>query len=389
MRYIFFIISPFLTFLHSCFDLRSRNSRIIFVLFFCLFGFCHTFEDIRADSYRKYEAFTYYQPKSIEEIFIDYRLGDTKDIFEDILFSIVKSVSNDPHILMMIVGLFGGFFYMLVIKRFLQDKRINLDWAIGILILFMVIESNIPLMGGIRNFCAFPLFMYSLIRLLIDNKRIWIIGLLITPLIHFAYIISLIVALIIWFIKIPNGILHYLAITACISSLFLSTSSYSEAIDAFSGSIENDAITNRVSNYGEEETETHFNKSLTTQLTRVNNQIGAVFIVILLIYIRKNRANLLSSPYVQNIYNITLFFIVFSFVILPFSVVGQRYVYIAMVLLYFFLLNIYQYNKNTAIKYYIYSLPIVYIIHIAWTVYNCYCNTGLGIYFLPLPALIL
>lgn len=389
MHLIFFILSPFLTFLYSCFDLRKRSAQIVFVLFFGLFGYCHTFEDTRADSFRKHESFTNYAAQEIDDIYINFRTGQTKDIYEDLLFSTVKRFTDNPHIMMSIVGLFGGFFYMLVVKRFLKDKKIEYTWPIIIILIFLVIESNIPIMGGIRNFSAFPLFVYSMIKLLIDNKKIWILGLLVTPLIHFGYIIVVLATIIIWIIKLPNNLMHYIALIMCISSIFLDTSSYVSTIDVATDSIDNEAITDRVYNYSEEDTDERFTKSLTTRLVRVNNQIGAVYIAALLIYLRRNRDSLISSPYIQKIYHYLLFFIIFSYALISFSVVGQRYVYIAFVLLYFLLLNVYQEDQNSAIKIFMCAMPIVFSIHILWTIYNCYCNTGLDIYYQPLPLLTL
>ena len=387
MHLIFFILSPFLTFLYSCFDLRKRTAQIVFVLFFGLFGYCHTFEDMRADSYRKYEAFSDYATEEYDDIYANFRAGEQKDIFEDLLFSTTKLFTNNPHVMMMIVGLFGGFFYMLVVKRFLEDKHMEYTLPIAILLLFLVMESNIPIMGGIRNFSAFPLFIYSTIRLLIDNKRIWILGLLLTPLIHFGYVIAVVATIVIWLIKIPNGLMHYTAVIVCVGSIFLNTSSYDSLIEATVGNIDNETIADRVYNYGEEDTEEHFNESLTTRLVRVNNQIGALFIATLLIYLRRNRERLLASPYTEKIYHYLLFFIIISYTLISFSVVGQRYVYIAFVLLYFLLLNIYQEHRNSAIRIFIYVMPFVFGIHILWTLYNCYCNTGLDIYYQPLPLL--
>ena len=388
MRIVFFILSPLLTFLYSCFDLNKRMSQIVFVLFFGLFGYCHTFSDMRADSYRKYESFTHYSTMDIDAVVDGLSTGEMKDVFEPILYYFVKSFSNDPHVMMMIVGLFGGFFYMLVVKRFLQDRRMRYTVPIVILLAFMVMESNIPLMGGSRNFCAFPLFMYSLISLLIDNKKRWVVGLLLTPLIHFSYIIVVAVALIAWLIKLPNGLLHHLAVLSCVMSLFLDTSSYGVVVENIVGVLDNESVANRIDHYSDEDTEEHFNDSLTTKLTRVNNKISAVYIAILLSYIYINRRRLNQTQYELKIYNRLLIFITFSFALISFSVVGQRYVYIALVLLYLYLLNLYQRNPYTAVTKFIYAMPIVFIVHIAWTLYNCYCNVGFDIVYQPLLFLI-
>lgn len=389
MRLIYFIFLPFATFLQSFFDLEKRSAQIVIVLFFGLFGYCHTFEDTRADSYRKYESYTNYAAEDIEYIFDDFQDGRRKDVYESIIFSVTKQISDDPHVLMFIVGILGGVFYMLIAKRFYDDKKGRYTWPIIILTIFIIVESNLLQIGGIRNFMAFGVFMYSIIRLLIDDKKVWLIGLLLTPLIHFGYIIAVVAALIIWLIKIPNTLMHYFAVIICISSIFLNTSSYEGVLDMMMGNIENETIEGRVNSYGDEETEARFNQSLTTRLVKINNQIGALFITALLIYIKRNKSRLLSTQYTLKLYHYLLFFTIVSYSLISFSVVGQRFVYIAMVLLYMLLLNIYQNNPTSAISKFIYSMPFVFIIHILWTLYNCYCNTGLGIYFLPLPVLVL
>jgi hypothetical protein len=170
---------------------------VVFVLFFALFGYCHTFTDIRSDSYRKYLSFDTYQAESIKDITTDFLNGEHKDIYENILFSLLKSVTDNPHIMMMVVGLIGGIFTMLLFKRFLEDKRIGMTIPIAILIMMLFIEVNPILMGGIRNFTAISLFLYSLIRLVIDNKRWWVIGILLTPLIHFGWIVASVAAIIV------------------------------------------------------------------------------------------------------------------------------------------------------------------------------------------------
>ena len=114
MSLVFFILAPFLTFIASCTNLERRANQIVFVLFFALFGYCHTFEDTRADSYRKYIKFNNYTTQDVGSIIGDFTDGDTKDIFEELLFSVTKSLTDNPHILMMLVGLFGGFFRCLI-----------------------------------------------------------------------------------------------------------------------------------------------------------------------------------------------------------------------------------------------------------------------------------
>lgn len=389
MHLIFYIISPFLTFLYSCFDLRKRTVQIVFVLFFGLFGYCHTFEDSRADSFRKYESFSNYAAEEYGDIYDNFRAGEEKDIYEDLLFSTLKLFTDNPHIMMMVVGLVAGIFYMLVTKRFLEDRVMEYTWPIAILVIMFIFNLNIPQLGGIRSFTAFPIFTYSLIRLIFDDKRAAIIGILIAPLIHFGYILAAMVAIVAWLMRIPSTLMHYIAIFTCFVSIFLDTSSYAGALDFVLGSVGNEAIESRIANYGSAETDMAFNMSLTTRLIRLNNQISAIFLIALMVYLRRNWSQLHTSPYTSKLYNVLLLFIIVSYALISYSVVGQRFVYIAMVLLYMFMLNLYQENRNATVKTFIYMMPIVCSLHIMWVIYNCYCNTGLDIYYQPLPILML
>lgn len=389
MHLIFYILSPFVTFVYSCFDLRRRSAQIVFVLFFGLFGYCHSFEDTRADSYRKAQSFNDYAAREYVEIYDDFHNGQKKDIYEDVLYSTVKTFTDNPHIMMMVVGLIAGIFYMLLARRFTEDRHMAYTWPIVILVAMFIFNLNIPQLGGIRTFTAFPIFTYSLIRLLFDGRRAWIVGIVIAPLIHFGYIIAAIVAIVAWLVRLPSSLMHHIAIFVCLASIFLDTSSYAGALDMMLGSVDNQAIESRLANYGSEDTDIEFNKSLTTRLIRLNNQASAIFFVLLLIYLRRNWHTLTTTPYTTKLYNVLLLLVIVSYALISYSVVGQRFVYIAMALLYLFLLNLYQDNYNTPIRAFIYLMPLIFSLHIMWSVYNCYCNTGLDIYYQPLPLLML
>lgn len=389
MQLLLFIFLPFVAFLRSCCDLRSRVSQAVFVLFFALFGYCHTFDDIRADSHRKYLSFTTYQAESVEDIATNFQNGEQKDIYESLLFSLVKSFTDNPHVMMMVAGLVCGIFCMLLLRRILEDRPLRLTLPVVILLMMIIIEINPVLMGGIRNFTAFPLFMYSMIRLIIDNKRWWIIGILLTPLIHFGWVVASVAAIILYFVRLPNALLHYAALAVCVVSLFLDTSSYAGALDVMMDSIDNEAIADRIESYGDESVEEEFNKSLTTHLLRFNNQIGTCFVVLLLVFLRRNRERLLQGKYINKIYKALLYFTIVGYSLISFSVVGQRFVCISMILIYMLLLNLYESSCGKGVKGFIYALPVVFSIHILWTLYNCYCNVGWEPFLLPTPVLLM
>lgn len=386
---VIFPFAPFLSFLMACLNLREKANGVVFVLFYALFGFCHSFEDIRADSFRKAVNFKEHFSYSLSDILEQYSNGEIMDIYETTLFSYLRHFTDDPHIMMMVVGFIGGFFTLLLLKRIANDAKINYSVYITILIFLIIMRVSPVQMGGIRNFTALAIFAYSVIRFIIDRRNIWILGIIAAPLIHFGFIVYSIGAIIFRIFPINWNKMLWPTIVVCIASLFLDTSSWSNIMGWADQYIYNEAIGDRTDLYTDIDVNAEFDKSLTTKFLDIQNKISACFTIFLLLYLKKRRTIINAHSYSSNILNLTLFFIFIGYIFISLSVVGQRYLELGIILLYMSLISIYQIDRSKNIKLLIIATPFAYSIHIAWTIYNCYCNTGLGIYFLPLPALIL
>lgn len=379
---------PFFAFINACRNLKNKCNGIVFILFFGLFGYTHTFTDIRADSYRKFWDFNSFSINNFSEIWDQYTHGYIKDIYEGFLFVCLKSWTDDPHIMMMAVGLVGGLFIWLTLRRIICDSSVKYSWCIYILILFAMMRFNPVSMGGIRNFTALSIFTYSAIRFLVDKNNKWFWGLLICPLIHFSFIVYIAGVIFIRFVCIPKTVLFWAVIVACTASVFLNTGTWSKVIESATTYVSNESMSNRIEHYADEDTEEHFSASLTTQILRIQNKIGAFFVIAFLFYVKRNWKKLNIDKYTDRLYRLLLFWLFFGYLFISFSVVGQRYLPFGMILLYFFMLNLYIRNKNSGIKWFIYSMPVVFIGNIAWFIYNCYCNTLLALYYAPLPVLL-
>lgn len=388
---IAFLFFPFVGFLTACINLKNKWNSLVFILFYGLFGYCHTFQDIRADSYRKFLDFSDFNVTSLSAVWNQYVLGTSLDIYQDSLWVIIKYFTNSPNIMMMIVGLIGGYWTMLVMRRVLDDYKGKFNILIYIIFLFILLRFNPALMGGLRNFTALPLFAYSAIKFLIDRKNIWLIGLLVTPFIHFGYIFYVFATIFIRVIQLKRKILFWPVIVACIASTMIDTSVWSGMIDRFNSVISNynESVSSRATHYGEAETDILFASSVTTQIMDIQSKISACFMIVLLFYIKRNWRRLNMDSYTSSLYDIMLFFLLVGYICCTFSVVGQRYLHFGLVLLYLFLLNLYQQNRKSKIESFILIMPIVYVFNIAWLLYNCYCNTGWELYVLPFPAIVL
>lgn len=386
---LIFPIAPFFSFLYACANLKNKFNGFVFILFYGLFGFTHTFSDIRADSYRKAWLFSEFNDNSYSDIWSSYIDGYIMDIYEGLLFVFLKQWTNDPHIMMAVVGAIGGFFIYLVLRRIIKDWSGIKNACLYILLVFILCKYSPVGMGGIRYFTAFAVFSYATISFLIDNNKKSIIGIVLSPLIHFSFILYIFVILFIKYIGFPKKLLFWLVVSACVASTFLSTSSWNNVISQVDIGTVNQSVASRTEHYATDETEAEFQSSLTVQIMKVQNTIVSAYVLIFLFYIKKRWNRLNINSYCNNLYKFLLFFLFFGYVFSSFSVVGQRYLNFAHVLLYFFILNIYVYNRNKEVKLFIYLMPFLFFANLLWVIYNCYCNTSLMLYISPLPLLFL
>lgn len=386
---LLFPISPFLSFLFACTNLKERGNGVVFVLFYALFGYCHTFTDVRADSYRKFESFRYHDPESFTEIFQQLLNGEKMDIYETALFSWLHSWTDSPNVMMMVVGFIAGFFILKIIRRVLSDYTMPYNTVVYIIFAMIFILLSPVHIGGIRYLTALAVFTYSALRFVIDKKSWWIIGILLSPFIHFSFIVLVVVALLVRVIRLDWTVLLWPTLLMCVVSMFIDTSAWSGTINEIGTFMGDNAITDRAEMYADEETEVYFSKSLTTHVMSVQKIVSSIYMLFVLLFIKKNANSLRGDKYTQYILFITLSFLLLGYTLTSFSIVGSRYLKFGLVLFYLLILNLYRLNpQNITLRRLIFILPIVNIADIAWVVYNCYCNVGADIFYMPLPFLL-
>jgi hypothetical protein len=387
---LLFPISPFLSFLFACTNLKERGNGVVFVLFYALFGYCHTFTDVRADSYRKFVSFRYHDPESFTEIFQQLLNGEKMDIYETALFSWLHNWTDSPNVMMMVVGFIAGFFVLKILRRVLSDYTMPYNTVVYIISAMIFILISPVHIGGIRYLTALAIFTYSALRFVIDKKNWWIIGILLSPFIHFSFIVLVVVALLVRVIRLDWTVLLWPTLLMCVVSMFIDTSAWSGTINEIGAFMGDNAITDRAELYADEDTEIHFSKSLTTQVMSVQKVVSSIYMLFMLLFIKRNSNKLSGDKYTQYILYLSLVFLLLGYTLTTFSIVGSRYLKFGLILFYMFILNLYRLNPhNITLKRLIFLLPIVNIADIAWTVYNCYCNVGIDIFYMPLPFLLL
>lgn len=387
-------ISPILSFLLSLKNLRNKLNGCVFILFYALFGFAHSFSDPRADCYRKMVAFkSFAHSTTISDIWKEFISGNTFDCFEGILFVVCSSFTENIKIVFFIVGLIGAFFAYLLFVRILKYFNIYYGdkYTYIVTIMFVLLLHPIA-MGGIRAFIAMTVFSYYTFLFLIEKKNAALIGILSTSLIHFSFILNIIVVIAARLLITRKyiNLLWWMAIGACVSSVFITPDFLGGIIAKINIGDFNQAMGNRASSYAAEDTTVAFEESLTFQLQRIGNYFVRGFYIIFLIYLKKNKQKFTVLSNDATLYAYMLFFLTFSYLMTSFSVVGSRYLLLGYLFTYFFLINLYiNYSDLYYIKKFIASIPLAYGVNFAWLVMNAWFVLDHRFFYLPAPFLLL
>lgn len=343
-----FIFWPFGSFLCALHNVKLKSSAIVIVLFSMVFGYCFSFTDSSADSYRIAFVFSVFDFSSFDAIVELYKTGNSVDIYSLLVFGITKLFSNNPKVLYAFCGLVFGIFMYVSLLLFNKEKCKKNDIFIILLSIFFFSLNPLPNLNGFRFWTAAWLFFYSIINFCIYSNKRWIIGFLITPFIHFSFLFIMPVALAFIFLKkfiytktdITKGLFICFIFTFFISwFLDINVISLSFIADL---DLLNDSISKKVEIYNSVEvTEQIRERGLTLfhTVSRIFSYFLKIYIFIFLLKARKiirNKPDVISIKLLAFVY----VFVSFGFIatIIP---SGGRFQIIAYMLSLLLLLRVY------------------------------------------------
>lgn len=247
-----FFIQPFLGFCLSLYNIRSRASAVVYIMFAMMVGYAISFSNSSADSYRYAEAFiSFDNTLDYNAIVRLYREGELRDLYRLLLFYFVSIFSSNPKVMYAFAGLVYGVFSYLSLRVLVKERGSNSDpYLFFLSLIFFTYYVSLVNVNGFRfNTCALVLF-YSLYNFIFQKKSIWVIGILITPLFHYGFlpvipifILYKLVHPIFYNKKGVKGILFFMFVLTFLASWFLETNiiniGFLSQIDLFSGAIGN------------------------------------------------------------------------------------------------------------------------------------------------------
>ena len=207
---VLFFIWPFVGALCSFLRLNRKVSLYIIYGFCLVFGW--TFNPINEllDSFRyalDFNVFRINPQLNFNQAISDFLKGENKDIYTTTCYYLVDKGGGDVHLLFLLFAAVFAFFSIKSIEIIVKNANYKSN-VICILLMFILIYSNsIFNINGVRFWTAAWMATFAVLKILIENKKNYVVLLLTTPLIHGAYWLFIAFVIVAYFVKFKIKIL--------------------------------------------------------------------------------------------------------------------------------------------------------------------------------------
>ncbi|MBR3677624.1 MAG: EpsG family protein [Alistipes sp.] len=327
IKLILSFLYPFGAYIYAFKNIGSKTSLIVLYIFYLFYGWTFTPRNQDLDSYRYAERFynaqTQYSRDGVQGIIegwqedeeLDYETE--KDIFVPITSYYLSKVTDNVHILFLFyAALFGGFMvlslrYVVTLPTFKNDLA-------GLALVFMFLFSN-PIfnINGIRFWLAGWIATYAVFKIFKEKNYWYLLLLFSTYLIHVAYSIYIVLALLAFLIS------HIKILVKCLPVLFLVSFFVSSFAAEFINSFESyfpPVVQNMVESYLDE----HYaaERANRAMYAQVLNSLPRILWNIMMFLIIANHHRQLSG---NKIYVLAIILLSFSNFMIAVPSVGVRF----------------------------------------------------------------
>ncbi len=373
-----FIFLPIAGFITSLYNVRSYSTAIVYVGFAMLFGYAFSFADPSADSFRYAQSFSRFDNRlNYDKIIFMYQTGELRDLYRLLLFYFTSTFTKNPKVMYALAGLVYGIFSYLSLRVFVKEKGKTTDIFTFVLALVFFTYISLANINGFRFWTGALIFFYSSYHFVIKRRYLWILGVMVTPLFHYGFIMVSPILIIYGFVhpllynqKNYNPVLLYVFIVVFIASWFLQTNS----IDlGFLGNVEalSGEVSGRISYLNSTDTavliDSRQQNSFFLSVQKYFNYAIKIYVFICILYLNKFSKKLKGNKKQFNsLFAFVLFFYTFAFIATSFPS-GGRFLNIAHLFFLLLFVKIYGVWTGKEIKSLIlWSLP-VFSFHIAFT----------------------
>ena len=221
--YLAAFVWPFFGLFFAMFNFKASYAKNLLWIFCAFFGYTFIIasEGIDANWYRSYLERMYnrnnepYFDLLIEPFLSANRTNTSVDVFSHIITTSVSRFTNDFRILYGIVGFVFGYFYsrilFFVVNHLKYGKIIALS---GLFLVVIVLINPFWNINGFRFYTASHIFVLSVIQILYAKKRTYLWVLLLSPLVHFSFVLPVVLVIVYYFIPKNIWMLAALLVTS-------------------------------------------------------------------------------------------------------------------------------------------------------------------------------
>lgn len=229
---LLFLFSPFVSFLYSFFNMKTRSSLLVFFAFCLFFGMAYTTGSGKDDEMRNDGAV---YRMSFEDYISEYSEQDFKTEIKDILsfksynkdvyFVTVayytSQITNNYHVLFFVFSIVFGFFLVMSLKILVEDNNFKINVPC-LLLAALFVTNGIQNINGARFWTAAWVATYAVLQILVHRRMLFYILFALTPLIHSSFIVFIIIFLVYLFLGDKKSRWIYAFYCSFIFSIFAS-----------------------------------------------------------------------------------------------------------------------------------------------------------------------
>ena len=190
IKFLLFLISPFLGFIYSIKRINTKSSFIIFFLFSLCFGMCFTPK----------KSLTYIDGQHYQEIFLSYRNSsvkkfennfnkyihfktEIKDYYADTLAFFVSRFSDNYHVFFFFASIIFSFFLLKTFKYLTNEEEFNNSYTC-FLLCYLFVNISIFNINGLRFWTGYWIAMFALFKIFKDKNYKYILLIAISAFCH-------------------------------------------------------------------------------------------------------------------------------------------------------------------------------------------------------------
>jgi len=205
--WLLFIIWPFASFLLALTKFNRQWAVNILWGFIAYFGFTIVTASPTADMVRISESLREFHNSNISfAVVLDMIYHESTnyvDFVQPLLTFFVSLFTDNGRVLYLVFSLIFGYFYSRNVVYIFNNMGASKSLIIKMLFVIAAIIIPYWYVQGFRFWTSSQIFLYGLLPILIENKRKSIIWVLLTPLVHFSFLIPALIVLFYWLKLIP------------------------------------------------------------------------------------------------------------------------------------------------------------------------------------------